>query len=245
MVVFSSLDFNKQGYKILTDGEELIVEPYDGTIKRYFCGRDYLIIEPEYKGETLCVITVDASECTIANISDKVEIVFHKESFVDSKQSSGGQSAQRFQHIRQEQLKQWCKEIADKIRLLYNKHKIILSGPGNTKTLVNHYMTKECQDNTLPLVDVGYTDLQGVYETLEKSKDTLKNVIYLENRSRVDEFLKLLSTNPSQVEYGPSLVPKNYRYILLTSKDIQLYGNNIYYVEDSRIKGFGICVVKK
>lgn len=185
---------------------------------------------------------MDANECTVANIENSIEIVWHKESFVDRKQKSGGQSAQRFERIRDEQLKQWCKEVADKVRVLSEERLIILAGPGHTKELVRHYLgNQEC---ILQLIDVGYTNGQGIYEALQKSQETIKNVGYLENNKLVETFLYYLAKDSKMVEYG-LLEDFSEAETILVHSSFKNPPKEAILINDDRIRGFNICVIRK
>ena len=79
-----------EGIALFTDGSEIIVERYEGRQKKYFCGREYLLIKEEpYAPYLLCVI--DSKEAAIGvTDGEHIRILWEGESFVMGKHGRGG-----------------------------------------------------------------------------------------------------------------------------------------------------------
>ena len=187
---------------------------------------------------------MDANECTIVKVTDRIDILWHKESFVNRKQDSGGQSEKRFERIREEQLKQWNKEVYLKIKELYNDNQIILAGPGETKTRLRVYFEPPVNKKVISVVDVGYTCLQGIYEALEKAQKDIHDCEYLEHKKLVNKFTNLLYKEPEFVEYGENIDDSCAEFILVNNKYKDKYKNGIL-VNDPVVNSFGVCMVRK
>jgi len=99
-----------------TDGNELLVEDYNGKKRKYHCGRDYLRIE-EAPYEPYLLVVVDSKEASIGlTDGEHIRCLWYDESFVMHKHGKGGQSQRRFERGREQALKQWFRKVVDKIR---------------------------------------------------------------------------------------------------------------------------------
>jgi peptide chain release factor subunit 1 len=119
-----------------TDGEELIIEPYEGRKSLYHCGREYERLVPEPFLPYLLVV-VDANEAAIGiTDGERIKILWHDDSWVPRKHDAGGQSQRRFERGREEKLKHWLRKIVSTIIDLRQNRKMIIGGPGMTKDLL-------------------------------------------------------------------------------------------------------------
>jgi len=187
---------------------------------------------------------MDANECTIAKVTNKIDILWHKESFVNRKQDSGGQSERRFERIREEQLKQWNKEVYLKIKELYNDNQIILAGPGDTKIRLRVYFEPPVNKKVISVVDVGYTCLQGIYDGVEKAQKDIRENEYVYHKSLVNRFTNLLYKEPEMVEYGNNIDESASELLLISEKYKDKYPNAII-INDPVINSFGCCSIRK
>ncbi len=101
--------------------ENLLVEPYERKKKKYHCGKTLQKIKKEKKIKFVVVI-IDLSECYCANIYDdgEIEKIFQINSNVGNKHQQGGQSAQRFSRIREQQITLYFKRINEKLKDIKN-----------------------------------------------------------------------------------------------------------------------------
>ncbi|MEM0010177.1 MAG: peptide chain release factor aRF-1 [Candidatus Bathyarchaeia archaeon] len=159
--------------------------------------------------ETYGVILVDSSEATFATIKGRrLEIVEEITSGIPGKHRAGGQSARRFERIREMQVQEFFKRIgshANEIFLPIEDLKgIIIGGPGPTKYDFEEgdYLDYRLKAKIIATVDTAYTGEQGVKEVLEKAPDIMRNVRYIEERQLVQKFLYEVGHDTGLATYG-------------------------------------------
>jgi len=159
--------------------------------------------------ETYGVILIDSSEATYATIRGRrLEIVDEITSGIPGKHRAGGQSARRFERIREARIQEFFKraaEYAEKIFLPIEDLKgIIIGGPGPTKYEFEKggYLDYRLKEKVIAIVDTAYTGEQGVKEILEKSPEIMRNVRYVEERRIVQKFLYEIGHDTGLATYG-------------------------------------------
>jgi len=104
------------GISLYWDDKTLFDVPYDGITKEYFCGKELKVKSLNHPKHCYILITMDTNECTIGMLSGKrITTLWTKKSYIQGKHKTGGQSAQRFERLRNEAIKQWFKKIAQKL----------------------------------------------------------------------------------------------------------------------------------
>lgn len=207
-----------------------------------------LKVDDEYTGETFVVVTMDANEATIAKVGQDFEILWHETSIVPGKFKPGGQSAHRYQQNRDLELLQWLKKCADKIRQVYDNHRIILAGPAQSKEKLFKEFPTYVQTKVVSIVDVGYTTENGIWEAIEKSQVDIENCKRLEEKKIGDEFAKLLAKGCGLVDYGigPHLNLENVRLILVSEQYKDMFpGYPVQVVRHPVVEALGVCIFKK
>lgn len=117
-------------------------------------------------------------------------------------------SAQRFSRIREEATKEFLNRINDAAQKeflgLKNLKGILLGGPGNLKNeLMNsNYFNNELKEKVVSIQDLSYIGDFGLKELVERSQEVLSKEAIAEERSIMEKFMKLLSTNEKKVAYG-------------------------------------------
>ncbi|MEK6820966.1 MAG: peptide chain release factor aRF-1, partial [archaeon] len=110
--------------------------------KLYWCDSSFHLDpmqEMMVPSEVYAFITMDKREATIAlMVGKRYEVIGHFTSNVAGKFRAGGQSAQRFEHLRQEAANDFYKSVSNKINsALEGKWEklrgVIVGGPGQTK----------------------------------------------------------------------------------------------------------------
>lgn len=159
--------------------------------------------------ETYGVILVDTSEATFATIKGRrMEIVEEITSGIPGKHRAGGQSARRFERIREMQVNEFFKRVgshANEIFLSIEDLKgIIIGGPGPTKYDFEggDYLDYRLKAKVIAVVDTAYTGEQGVKEVLEKAPDIMRSVRYVEERQLVQKFLYEVGHDTGLATYG-------------------------------------------
>jgi peptide chain release factor subunit 1 len=182
------------------------------------------------KGPKYAIINLDLHEVTLAVLQGTaLDIVFEDESTVPSKQDRGGQSARRYQKNRQIAIKAWFKSSADNINEklldLEDLAGIIISGPGLTKNdfADGEHLHHELRKKILGVIDVGYTGLQGVKETIQNAEDLLKETELVKQRNLMRSFFTALSKDGAVI-YGrkaieDALLKGRIKTLLLSAPD--------------------------
>ncbi|MEM2465049.1 MAG: peptide chain release factor aRF-1 [Candidatus Bathyarchaeia archaeon] len=159
--------------------------------------------------ETYGVILVDTSEATFATIKGRrLEIIEEITSGIPGKHRAGGQSARRFERIREMQVNEFFKRIGSHANEIFlsieNLKGIIIGGPGPTKYDFEEgdYLDYRLKAKIIGVVDTSYTGEQGVKEVLEKAPDIMRSVRYIEERHLVQKFLYEVGHDTGLATYG-------------------------------------------
>jgi peptide chain release factor subunit 1 len=112
------------------------------------------------------ILVIDYNECTFAKVySDaEIEIIFKKHSDIPNKHKSGGQSAQRFERIRQECIKQWFKRINEYLKPIEGEIIIGISSIYYKRFI--KYLSTYNKNKIQKRVTSEYANISGIYNTL-------------------------------------------------------------------------------
>jgi len=139
---------------------------------------------------------------------DKVHVLKETSSGVAGKHRQGGQSAKRFQKLREMELTYYFNRIAQITREyfidIYPIKGLIISGPGPTKEeFVNdNYLEYRLQDMIISTIDASYAGSEGVREAFDKSSDILSNFRLVEEKQIVEKLFKQINSNSGLGAYG-------------------------------------------
>jgi peptide chain release factor subunit 1 len=163
--------------------------------------------------ETYGILLVDASDATIATLQGKrLNIVRQMYSGVSGKTRAGGQSARRYERLRDMQLNEYFTRVgahADEIFLPIDTLKgIILAGPGPTKYDFEKgdYLNYQLKNKILDVVDTAYVEEQGVKEVVDKAPEIMKKVRYIEEKEIMQKFLYEVGHDTGLITYGEAEV---------------------------------------
>ena len=192
--------------------------PYPVSRKLYVCDNKFRVeyLEDQLvEQDTFGLLVLDAGRATLATLSGQhLKIDKRLESGVPSKIRAGGQSAARFQRIREEKIHAFLRRVAEHTRNLYVVMReeqgktpikgMLVGGPGPIKERLVHgdYLDYRLRDALLDMVDTGYADGQGVKELIEKSRDTLKDLRYMQEKRLMQQFLEHLGKDTGMIAYG-------------------------------------------
>ena len=143
---------------------------------------------------------------------DKVQVLKETSSGVAGKHKQGGQSAKRFQKLREMELTYYFNRIAQITREyfidIYPIKGLIISGPGPTKEeFVNdNYLEYRLQDMIISTIDASYSGAEGVREAFDKSSDILSNFRLVEEKQIVEKLFREINNNSGRGAYGLSEV---------------------------------------
>ncbi|MFB3889298.1 MAG: peptide chain release factor aRF-1 [Candidatus Bathyarchaeia archaeon] len=159
--------------------------------------------------ETYGIVLVDASDATIALLQGKrLDIVRQMYSGVAGKTRAGGQSARRYERLRDMQLNEYFTRVgqhANEIFLPIETLKgIILAGPGPTKYDFEKgdYLNYQLKNKILDVVDTAYVEEQGVKEVVDKAPEIMRKVRYIEEKELMQKFLYEVGHDTGMITYG-------------------------------------------
>jgi peptide chain release factor subunit 1 len=163
--------------------------------------------------ETYGILLIDASEATIATLQGKrLEIVREMTSGVAGKTRAGGQSARRYERLRDMQLNEYFTRVgqhANEIFLPIDTLKgIILAGPGPTKYDFEKgdYLNYQLKNKIIDTIDTAYVEEQGVKEVVEKAPEIMRKVRYIEEKQIMQQFLYEVGHDTGMITYGEAEV---------------------------------------
>ncbi len=146
----------------------------------------------EYYG----ILVLDGKEATIAVIKGNTyEIAARIRSLAGGKHRAGGQSARRFERLREIAVHEYHKKIAEVMRNVFEElgdklKGIIVGGPGPHKHefLNKGYLPENLRKKIIGIVDTGYTDEYGVREAMEAAKDILREAEIMQQKKVFQRF---------------------------------------------------------
>jgi len=159
--------------------------------------------------ETYGIILVDSSAATIATLQGRrMEIVRQLTSGVPGKTRAGGQSARRYERVREMRLQNYFTRVgvhANEIFLPIETLKgIILAGPGPTKYDFEkgEYLNYMLKSKVIDVIDTAYVEEQGVKEVVDKAPEIMRKIRYIEERRIMQQFLYEIGHDTGMVTYG-------------------------------------------
>lgn len=217
LAVFSGNVSEKEGQ---SDVRVWSVEPPIPLNTRiYRCDKEFVldIIEDMIESkEVYGLVVLDRRDAMLALLKGKTIVPLRKtHSEVPGKMKAGGQSAPRFQRLREGALKEHYKKIAEhmKEQFLALKHLkgILIGGPSTTTNdfMNKDYLTGDLKKKVIAIKDLSYTGEFGLEELLDKSSDVLAKEEVAGEKEAVQKFLELLAKKPDLVAYGENEVMKN------------------------------------
>jgi peptide chain release factor subunit 1 len=194
------------------EGPYVVIPPEPIGIYLYRCDNKFHI---EYlmdllkETETYGILLLDTSAATFATLrGSRMEIIEEITSGIPGKHRAGGQSARRFERLREMQVLDFFKRIGnhaneDFLPILDLKG-IILGGAGPTKYDFDkgRHLDYRLKEKIIATVDTAYTGEQGIDEILERAPDIIKNVRYVEEKNIVQKFLYEIGHDTGLETYG-------------------------------------------
>lgn len=211
--------------------------------------------------ETYGILLIDASNATIATLQGKrLQIIMQMHSGVEGKTRAGGQSARRYERLREMHLNEYFTRVArhvDEVLLpIDNLKGIILGGPGPTKYdfQKGEYINYQLSKKILAVIDTAYVEEQGVKEIVEKAPEIMKKVRYIEEKEIMQKFLYEVGHDSGLITYGESevrrLILAGAVRMVLLSEEIDLVRLNIScsacgYQEEHTVKGKEVVIFEQ
>ena len=165
--------------------------------------------------EAYGILVIDSTDTTIATLEgNRLQIIREETSGIPGKHRAGGQSARRFERLREANLLAYFKRVGNHANDIFlpipNLHGLIIGGPGSTKSDFQkgdflNYMLKQ---KILDTVDTAYTGEQGIEEVVARAPEILKRVRYVEEKKIVQDFLYQIGHDTGLATYGQEDVKK-------------------------------------
>ncbi len=232
LAVFSGNVSEREGQE---DFQVWSVEPPVPLKQRlYRCDKEFVLEPLKEMLETRNIyglVVMDRREANIALLKGKTIVELTKsKSNVPGKTRAGGQSAPRFERLREGAAKEFYKKIGEMMKKEFLEKKdlkgIIVGGPGPTKHdfVEGNYITDQVKKKIIAVKDLSYTGEFGLQELVDKSQDVLAEEEIAEEKKIMYKFFELLSTKPGMVSYGEKEVERNLKMgavdTLLLSEDL-------------------------
>jgi peptide chain release factor subunit 1 len=196
----------------------VIIPPEPINIYLYRCNSRFhtehlqeLLREKEVYG----IILIDATAATLAVLQGRrLEIVREVTSGVPGKTRAGGQSARRFERLREMRLQEYFRRVGEHANEVFlpieNLKGIIIGGPGPTKYDFEKgdYLNYQLKEKVIDIVDTAYVDEQGVKEVVDKAPEIMRKIRYIEERQIMQRFLYEIGHDTGLATYGEEAVRK-------------------------------------
>jgi peptide chain release factor subunit 1 len=165
--------------------------------------------------ETYGILLIDASAATLATLQGRrLEIIRQVTSGVPGKTRAGGQSARRFERLREMRLQEYFRRVGEHANeaflQLENLKGLIIAGPGPTKYDFEKgdYLNYMLKDKVIDIIDTAYVNEQGVKEVVDKAPEIMRKVRYIEEKQIMQQFLYEIGHDTGMATYGEEEVRK-------------------------------------
>lgn len=157
------------------------------------------------------ILAIDTQEAGIGILTgNDSKTIDSLTSGVAGKHRQGGQSARRFERLRDNELNEFYHRIAAHAKAVfidqYNVKGIIVGGPGPTKEnfLKEEYLDYRLQNSIIATLDTGYSGEEGVREILEKARKegVLQEFRLMEEKQIMDKFMTEIHSGRGLGIYG-------------------------------------------
>jgi peptide chain release factor subunit 1 len=213
-----------------------VVPPKPIQINLYRCDDHFWIdhLKDMMKDDKVIgILSLDTQEAGFGILTgDRWEVVESLTSGVAGKHRQGGQSARRFERLRDNELNEYYHRVADYGQKIfideYNVKGIIVGGPGPTKDgfLKEEYLDYRLQNNVIAVLDSSYSGSEGVRELIDKVNEQgiMADYRLMEEKKIVKNFVSEVYTGKGLGIYGIfdviNSVKNGYVDLVLVTNDI-------------------------
>ena len=159
--------------------------------------------------ETYGILLIDTSEATLATLQGRrLDIVLKLTSGVPGKTRAGGQSARRYERLRDMRIQEFFTRVGKHTNETFlpieNFKGLILAGPGPTKLDFEkgEFLNYMLKDKIIGVVDTSYVEEQGVKEVVDRAPEIMRKVRYIEEKKLMQQFLYEIGHDTGMVTYG-------------------------------------------
>jgi len=161
------------------------------------------------------ILLIDASAATFAMLQGRrLEIIRQETSGVPGKTRAGGQSARRYERLREMRLQEYFKRIGEHANEVFLSLKdlkgLIVGGPGPTKYDFDKgdYLNYMLKSRIIGIIDTGYVNEQGVKEVVDRAPEIVRKIRYIEEKEVMQRFLYEIGHDTGLTTYGEEEVRK-------------------------------------
>jgi peptide chain release factor subunit 1 len=157
------------------------------------------------------ILSIDTQETGIGILTgDHWEVIDSLTSGVAGKHRQGGQSARRFERLRENELNEYYHRVAEHTKQVfldqYNIKGSIVGGPGPTKEnfLREEYLDYRLQKSVIATLDTSYSGEEGVRELIEKAQKEgiLQEYRVMEEKQLIKKFMAEVHSGRGLGIYG-------------------------------------------
>lgn len=191
-----------------------VVPPKPIQINLYRCDDHFWIehLKDMMKDDKVIgILSLDTQEAGFGILTgDRWEVVESLTSGVAGKHRQGGQSARRFERLRDNELNEYYRRVADYGKKIfideYNVKGTIIGGPGPTKDgfLKEEYLDYRLQNNVIAVLDSSYSGSEGVREIIDKVNEQgiMADYRLMEEKKIIKNFISEVYTGKGLGIYG-------------------------------------------
>ena len=191
-----------------------IIPPKPVQINLYRCDDHFWTdhIKDMLKDEKVMgILSIDTQEAGLGILTgDRWEVVDTLTSGVAGKHRQGGQSARRFERLRDNELNEYYHRIADHAQKVFidqfNVKGLLVGGPGPTKEnfLKEEYLDYRLQNNIISTLDTSYSGDEGVREIIDKVNEqgVMTEYRLMEEKKIVKKFMSEVYSGKGLGIYG-------------------------------------------
>ncbi len=163
---------------------------------------------------------------------DKLEVLSETSSGVAGKHRQGGQSARRFERLREMELGEYYHRVAHTTREyfidIYPIKGLVISGPGPTKEnfIKEEYLEYRLQNMIIATLDTSYAGSEGVREAFARAQEVLSDYRMVEEKKLVEKLFNDINNSRGLATYGLKevieLLKRNVVDMILITDDTNL-----------------------
>jgi peptide chain release factor subunit 1 len=161
--------------------------------------------------KSIGILSIDTQEAGIGVLSgNEARTIDSLTSGVAGKHRQGGQSARRFERLRENELNEYYHRVADHAKQVFidqfNVKGLLVGGPGPTKEnfLKEEYLDYRLQKAIIATLDTSYSGEEGVREILDKARreGVLQEYRLMEEKQIMDKFMNEVHSGKGLGIYG-------------------------------------------
>ncbi len=191
-----------------------IIPPKPVQISLYRCDDHFWIdhIKEMLKDDKVIgIISIDTQETGLGILTgERWQTIETLTSGVAGKHRQGGQSARRFERLRDNELNEYYHRVADYAQKIYIEEYpvkgLVIGGPGPTKDtfIREEYLDYRLQNNIISILDTSYTGDEGIREIIDKVNEQgiMSEFRSMEEKKLVKKFMSEVYSGKGLGIYG-------------------------------------------